>query len=78
MRSVGRGLWPRPALPAEVVARLNEEVGKALSQDEVIARLAAEGAEPMPSTLEEFRTFLATEIAKWGKVVRDARVQVNS
>ena len=33
--------------------------------------------EPMGSTPEEFRAFLTAEHAKWGKVVRDARVQLD-
>ena len=41
------------------------------------ARLADEGSEPMGSTPEEFRAFLTAEHAKWGKVVRDARVQLD-
>ena len=41
------------------------------------ARLADEGSEPMGSTPEEFRAFLAAEHGKWGKVVRDARVQLD-
>jgi tripartite-type tricarboxylate transporter receptor subunit TctC len=63
--------------PATIVARLNEEIRKTLRQDAVVARLAAEGSEPMGSTPEEFRSFLTAEHAKWGKVVRDARVQLD-
>jgi tripartite-type tricarboxylate transporter receptor subunit TctC len=71
------GLVAPARTPAPVIARLNEEVRKALRQDEVVARLAAEGSEPMGSTPEEFRAFLAAELEKWGKVVRDARVQLD-
>ncbi|TPG59763.1 tripartite tricarboxylate transporter substrate binding protein [Roseomonas nepalensis] len=71
------GLVAPARTPAPVVARLNEEVRKALRQDEVVARLAAEGSEPMGSTPEEFRSFLTAEHQQWGKVVRDARVQVD-
>jgi tripartite-type tricarboxylate transporter receptor subunit TctC len=62
---------------APIVSRLNEEIRKVLRQDDVLARLAAEGSEPMGSTPEEFRAFLTTEHEKWGKVVRDARVQLD-
>jgi tripartite-type tricarboxylate transporter receptor subunit TctC len=71
------GLVAPARTPAAIVARLNEEIRKSLRQDEVVARLAAEGSEPMGSTPEEFRTFLAAEHANWGKVVRDARVQLD-
>jgi tripartite-type tricarboxylate transporter receptor subunit TctC len=71
------GLVSPARTPAPVVARLNEEVRKALRQEAVVARLAEEGSEPMGSTPEEFRAFLAAEHEKWGKVVRDARVQLD-
>ena len=71
------GLVAPARTPAPVVARLNEEVRKALRQEAVVARLADEGSEPMGSTPEEFRAFLTAEHAKWGKVVRDARVQLD-
>jgi tripartite-type tricarboxylate transporter receptor subunit TctC len=71
------GLVAPAQTPAAIVTRLNEAVRKALLQEEMIARLSAEGSEPMGSTPEEFRTFLVAEHAKWGKVVRDAHVQVD-
>jgi len=71
------GLVAPARTPPEVLARLNDAVTRALRQEEVVARLGAEGSEPVPSTPEEFRTFLAAEIAKWGQVVRDARVQAD-
>jgi tripartite-type tricarboxylate transporter receptor subunit TctC len=71
------GLVAPARTPTATVARLNEEIRKTLRQDEVVARLAAEGSEPMGSTPEEFRAFLVAEHEKWGKVVRDARVQLD-
>ncbi|WP_426959389.1 Bug family tripartite tricarboxylate transporter substrate binding protein [Muricoccus radiodurans] len=68
------GLVAPANTPAPIVARLNEEARKALTRPDVVARIVAEGGEPNPSTPEEFRTFLAAEIEKWGKAVRDARV----
>ena len=43
----------------------------------VVERLAAEGAEPTPSTPAGFRDFLGKEIEVWGGVVREARVQLD-
>jgi tripartite-type tricarboxylate transporter receptor subunit TctC len=71
------GLVAPARTPATIVTRLNEEIRRTLRQDDVAARLAAEGSEPMGSTPEQFRSFLAAEHAKWGKVVRDARVQLD-
>lgn len=71
------GLVAPARTPDAVVRRINEETGKALAQPETIARLASEGSEPFASTPEQFRTFLAEEHAKWGRVVREARIELN-
>ncbi|UFN48979.1 tripartite tricarboxylate transporter substrate binding protein [Roseomonas sp. OT10] len=70
------GLVGPAQMPAEVVAKVNAAMRRVLTDPAVIERLAAEGATPRPSTPEEFRTFLAAEIEKWGKVVREGNVQV--
>lgn len=38
-------------------------------------RLLQSGAEAMGTTAEQFGTILKNEIAKWGKVVRQANIQ---
>jgi len=40
----------------------------------VHTRLSSEGAEPVGSTPDEFEKFLAAEIRKWTKVIKDANV----
>jgi tripartite-type tricarboxylate transporter receptor subunit TctC len=71
------GLVAPARTSAAIVARLNEEIRNAHRQDDVLAPLAAEGSEHMGSTPEEFRSFLTTEHENWGKVVGDARVQLD-
>lgn len=71
------GLVGPARIPDPIVARLNEEVRKALTRDETIARLAAEGSEPLGSTPAEFRSYLETEHAKWGRIVREGRITLD-
>jgi len=39
--------------------------------------LKKRGLDPKTSTPEEFSTFLASEVNKWGKVVREANVHAD-
>ena len=55
--------------PAEVIARLNATFVKVLKEPEVVERIRALGAEPMPMTPAEYGAFIRTEIDKWSKVV---------
>jgi len=41
------------------------------------AQFASLGAEPMLMTPAEFGTYIASEIEKWGKVVKAARIKVD-
>ncbi|WP_188972711.1 Bug family tripartite tricarboxylate transporter substrate binding protein [Neoroseomonas lacus] len=71
------GLVAPARTPEPIIDRLSQEARKALATPETIARLAAEGSEPFGSTPARFREFLTEEHAKWGRVVREARIQLD-
>jgi tripartite-type tricarboxylate transporter receptor subunit TctC len=71
------GFFVPTGTPREIVARLNEETLEALKDPEVRDRLLKLGAEPMGSSPEEFGHFFRNEVARWGKVVREAKVQID-
>ena len=61
--------------PIEIVNRLATELNKALQSAELKQRYAAEGAEPSVMTREQLTQFIATDIARWRQVARDANVR---
>jgi tripartite-type tricarboxylate transporter receptor subunit TctC len=61
--------------PAEITARLGKELNAALAEPKMTDQLADVGAVPMPMTPAEFGEFLATETAKWSKVIRAANIK---
>jgi tripartite-type tricarboxylate transporter receptor subunit TctC len=71
------GLIGPDKLPKPIVARLQEEVRKALSQPELRERIVADGAEPVGSTPEEFREFMLADLAKWGKLVKESGAKLD-
>ena len=62
--------------PEAVVARLNAEVVRALADPELAERFRKLGATTRPTSPSEFSTYIASEIEKWGKVVRDSGAKV--
>ena len=60
---------------AAQINRLNAELRKALAHSDVRQRLLEFGADVVAGTPAEFGVFLRAEIAKWGKVVREANIQ---
>jgi tripartite-type tricarboxylate transporter receptor subunit TctC len=64
--------------PRAVVNRLNGEIQKILAAEDVKARLADEGAEPVQQmTPEAFAAVVKSDIAKWRKIVADLNIKID-
>lgn len=62
--------------PREVVAKLNSEIVAVLADPAVKAALeTAIGGEARSSTPDEMRQLVRSEIAKWSRVVDDAKIE---
>ncbi len=70
------GLVAPAGTPKEIVALLQSEIAKAVAQGDVKEKLANLGFVPVASTPEEFGQRITSEIEKWGKVVRAAKLKV--
>ena len=64
------GLVAPAGTPAAIIERLNAALNAALKSDDVRARLAIEGAEPLPSTPAEYAADIDREETQWSKVVK--------
>ncbi len=65
-------------MPLDIVARLNAEINKAIATPELRERLSAEALEPMPMTSGEFAAFIAAEVDRWTKLVRERNIEMNT
>ena len=68
-------LFAPAGTPAAIVARLNAESNRALSLAEVREKIAAAGSDPIGGTSDELARFLASDIAKWTRVTREAGIK---
>ena len=72
------GLLAPAKTPPEIVQRMNAEIMKALSSQDVLDKLRAIGVEPVaPHPPEAFGALLKREIDRWGAVIREANVKVD-
>jgi tripartite-type tricarboxylate transporter receptor subunit TctC len=71
------GLFAPAGTPREIVAKIAAETRRILALPEVRDRLLGLGAQPAPSTPDEFARFVQAEVTKWAKVIRDANVTLN-
>jgi len=70
------GLWAPKGTPKDVVAAWNAAAKKALSDPALRDALLKAGAEPAPTTPEEFGQFVASEIPRWGKAVEQSGAKI--
>ena len=68
-------LYAPAGTPKEIIARLNREVNAALQMDDLRAKLAAQGIEAVGGTPESLHAELVDEIAKWGRVIAEAKLR---
>lgn len=68
-------LGPR-GVPRPIADKLSAEIGRILRHADNQERLTAMGIEVIASTPDEFRTAIASEIQRWGKVVKDANIKM--
>jgi len=64
--------------PPAVIATLNKATREAMSDPAVVEKLKAQGMTLTGMTPDEFRAFIASETAKWAKVIKDAGIQPNN
>ena len=60
------------AAPAPLVQKLNQDINAVLKEKELSERLAGLGAEVLTGSPRDFADYIAREIPKWTKVVRDS------
>jgi tripartite-type tricarboxylate transporter receptor subunit TctC len=64
-------------MPKDIVTRLNAEIRTALASPAVKERFKTLGADPSPSTPEEFREMSRVETAKWAKIVKFSGARID-
>jgi tripartite-type tricarboxylate transporter receptor subunit TctC len=69
-----QGLFVPAATPRDVVSRLAVEAVKALNSPEVTQKLPSLGQLPVGSSPEQFDAQFRSDVAKFARVVRDARL----
>jgi tripartite-type tricarboxylate transporter receptor subunit TctC len=72
--STWQGIGAPKDTPADIVVMLNRMINVALADGEVKARLAQLGSDPNPLSPDEFKKLIVDETAKWGKVIREAKI----
>ncbi|HEY0441066.1 MAG TPA: tripartite tricarboxylate transporter substrate binding protein [Xanthobacteraceae bacterium] len=71
------GLWAPKGTPPEIVERMQKEVTAALQVPAIKEAWARNGSEVQTLAGPEFASFIKEEIARWGKVAKEAGVKAD-
>ena len=69
------GLFAPAGTPKEIVARLNDEVRKIIANPEAKARIAITGFDAFSGPPDTLAAFVQSELANWGKLIKDAGIE---
>jgi tripartite-type tricarboxylate transporter receptor subunit TctC len=72
------GLVGPGKLPSAIADKVNRDVNTVLAQPEVQEKLDTYGAEDGGGSRDKFQKFIAAELVKWAKVVKDGKVKIDS
>jgi tripartite-type tricarboxylate transporter receptor subunit TctC len=70
-----QGLFARAGTPKPIVDDIARYLAADLKRPETVAKFKAIGIVAQSETPEEFRAFIASESAKWGKVIKQAKIE---
>jgi tripartite-type tricarboxylate transporter receptor subunit TctC len=71
------GLVAPAATPPAVVEKIQKDVASVYADPAFIQKLLAAGINPVGSTPAAFSTFMDSETQRWGKVIREANIELN-
>lgn len=65
-------------LPPAILARLNEMVRESLNRPDTLKVLSAQAADPWPTSPREAQDFLALDVARWTKLIREQKITASN
>jgi tripartite-type tricarboxylate transporter receptor subunit TctC len=71
------GLLAPAATPKEIIGRIHTEVLRVLKLPDVVERIASQGADIVGNTPAEFAAFIASESAKYARIIKQAGVKLD-
>ena len=71
------GISVKAGTPSDIVQKLNTDIVKILNDPQVKEQFAKIGAEPQPSSTQQYGAFIHAEITKWADMVKLGQIKID-
>jgi len=71
------GIWAPANLPKSIADRLNSEISKAVETPSIKAKFSEISFVPNKSSADQFKELIKEDLKKIGKIVKDAKIQID-
>jgi tripartite-type tricarboxylate transporter receptor subunit TctC len=65
-------------MPDAIVRKFNAELNKVLASPDLVEQMASEAMTLMPMSPEQFNTYVKEDIARWTKVAKDRKIELDN
>ena len=72
------GVLTAAKVPAPIIRKLNAAINEVLKSPDVVKRFSADGSTPTGSTPQQFSAHIKSEITKWSKLAREAKLELQN
>ena len=72
-----QGIMVRTGTPKEIIAKINADVSNLMSAPEMKSKIAEQGFVPVTMNVSDTEKFVAADVERWGKIIRDANIKVD-
>jgi tripartite-type tricarboxylate transporter receptor subunit TctC len=72
------GIFGPAKMPTDIVKRVHDELQKAIAVPDLKQRLSAEAVELMPMSTEQFAAFVAADLARYQRVVKERKIEIEN
>jgi tripartite-type tricarboxylate transporter receptor subunit TctC len=71
------GFYAPKGTPRDIVTKINRDIFLACNDPQVLKQFDGLGGPPTTSSPEEFAAFTASEIDRWGKIIRKTNIKLD-
>jgi tripartite-type tricarboxylate transporter receptor subunit TctC len=70
-----QGIMVRAGTPKEIIAKINADVSSIMGTPEMKSKVAEQGFVPVTMNVAETEKFVAGDVERWGKIIREANIK---